>query len=64
MPVLDGFGFLKRLKAAGKCYDKTKVYMLTSSLRESDREQAMSYDCVVDYLEKPLTEEAINKIFK
>ena len=63
MPVMDGFEFLESFKEYSEYYSKTKVYMLTSSLRESDRARASAYSCVVDYLEKPLSEDMIKAIF-
>jgi CheY-like chemotaxis protein len=63
MPQLDGFGFLDRFRERVACFTSTKVYMLTSSVRESDREKAFTYSCVADYLEKPLTEEVVKKLF-
>lgn len=63
MPVMDGFEFLQAYKELGKCYDTTRVYMLTSSLRDSDREDALAYDCVKSYLEKPLTAQTAATIF-
>ena len=63
MPVMDGFDFLENFKNLSPCFNKSKVYMLTSSLRDSDRAKAAVYECVVDYLEKPLSEEVIKSIF-
>ena len=63
MPMMDGFEFLDAFKKNLSCYEHTRVYMLTSSLRDSDRAKAATYSCVIDYLEKPLTEEVIKKIF-
>ena len=63
MPVMDGLGFLEAFKEYPEYYPQAKVYILTSSLRESDKDKASSYACVADYLEKPLTAEMIEKIF-
>lgn len=63
MPVMDGFEFLENFREQSPCFSNSKVYMLTSSLRDSDRARAAMYECVVDYLEKPLSEEAIKSIF-
>jgi len=62
MPVMDGFEFLENLKEMGTCYNTTRVYMLTSSLRDSDREEALAFDCVKSYLEKPLTAQMVANI--
>jgi len=61
MPRMDGFGFLDNLEKTGLC-EHVKIVMLTSSIRKEERDKALSYKCVVDYFEKPLTEEIIQKI--
>ncbi|HLP21406.1 MAG TPA: response regulator [Chitinophagales bacterium] len=63
MPVMDGFEFLQELKQRTALYNTARIYVITSSLRETDRETALSFECVKGYLEKPLSEEMINKIF-
>lgn len=64
MPVMDGFEFLEHFKTMPEMYNGVKVYMLTSSLRESDKSTALTYGCVKGYLEKPLNIEVIMEIFK
>lgn len=54
MPTMDGFEFLNANKKYKLC-PKTPIVMLTSSARSCDRERAMQYESVVDFLEKPLT---------
>jgi CheY-like chemotaxis protein len=61
MPRMDGFGFLDSLVKSGLC-DHVKIVMLTSSVRKEERDKAFSYKWVVDYFEKPLTEEIIQKV--
>jgi CheY-like chemotaxis protein len=61
MPQMDGFNFLDRLKNMGSC-PNTKVVMLTSSSRREDKEKAFTYMNVLDYFEKPLTEEIVRKV--
>lgn len=63
MPRMSGFDFLNRMNKKGHC-SKSKVVLLTSSTRKEDREKALQYKNVVDYLEKPLTEEAAQKVIK
>ncbi|WP_114784058.1 response regulator [Botryobacter ruber] len=65
MPVLSGWDFLDALqpyedKLLGKC----SIYILTSSVDPAEIKRARDYKLVVDYLHKPLTEEAIEKIVK
>lgn len=64
MPMMNGFDFLDKLVEKG--WDQNKypvvVIMLTSSDQSSDRERAMSYPMVKDYLVKPLSQESAEKI--
>lgn len=58
MPRMDGFQFLdayERLPMDRRA--NAVVVMLTTSLNPIDIERARCFDCVSDYLEKPLTEE-------
>src|ERR1044072_6682330 len=61
MPRMDGFDFLETLAEMNVC-KQVKVVMLTSSTRTEDKTRAFSYKVVVDYIEKPLTEQIIQKI--
>ena len=61
MPRMDGFDFLDNITQTDVC-KKAKVVMLTSSCRSEDKAKAFTYNAVVDYLEKPLTEAMIKKI--
>lgn len=65
MPLMDGWQFLDRLKdEVGSANISSKVVILTSSIRESDRKKALSFDCISDYSNKPLENEDIARIFK
>lgn len=61
MPRVDGFDFLDLLTQSNRC-QHVKVVMLTSSIRPEDKGKAMAYNCVVDYFEKPLTDEIIKNV--
>ena len=61
MPRMDGFDFLEYLSKRGNC-KQTKVIMLTSSPRKEDKEKALGYANVLDYFEKPLTEQMVLKV--
>ena len=61
MPKMDGFGFLEHLSTLGLS-EKTKIVMLSGSSSKEDREKAFSYLNVLDFVEKPLTEESIRRI--
>ncbi len=62
MPVMDGYEFLDVKQKLGLCQD-TKVAMLTSSPRQSDKDKSRLYKEVIAYLEKPLTTEKIEFAF-
>jgi len=61
MPRMDGFDFLDYFNQMNVC-KRVKVVMLTSSTRSEDKARALSYTAVIDYIEKPLTEQVIQKI--
>jgi CheY-like chemotaxis protein len=65
MPEMDGFGFLERYaefheQKKGAC----KIIMLTSSSDSNDIEKARDNPYVVNYLNKPLTENLLFDAFK
>ena len=65
MPLMDGLEFLHHYKSNG--YDQklpTKISMLSSSDMVSDIQSASRYDFVVDYLVKPLTEDALKRLLQ
>jgi len=60
MPILDGFNFLDEFqKFAPELTKKIRVAMLTTSLNPLDIEKSKSYDCVVKFIHKPLTEQEL-----
>ncbi|WKN32434.1 response regulator [Porifericola rhodea] len=63
MPEMDGYEFLERYEH--KFWSKhkdTRVYMLSSSISEADKEKALSYDCIYEYITKPLSRTKLSKI--
>jgi CheY-like chemotaxis protein len=63
MPFMGGFNFLNQFIGLG--YHETlptKISMLSSSDVESDINKAMNYTCVIDYIVKPLSEQALQRI--
>jgi CheY-like chemotaxis protein len=63
MPLHDGFSFLDAFGTLpGKIREISKVIMLSSSLDDSDHERAGEYDYVIRFLQKPLTNEAIEDL--
>lgn len=55
MPYMNGWEFLNKLSPLTNS-DQVKVIMVTSSLSQSDRDKANTYDLVVDFMEKPLVD--------
>lgn len=62
MPVMDGFEFLDEFEKQQRCVGHSKIFVLTSSLRDEDRELALSKSTVSGYLPKPLTEEHLKTV--
>jgi CheY-like chemotaxis protein len=63
MPVIDGMQFLEIYKDYVKCVDHSKVVVLTSSKRESDKDNVMKSSIVFEYILKPLAERNIQQLF-
>lgn len=61
MPKMDGFEFLDHYESIDKGH-KTKVFMLTSSIRANDKLEAFKHKNVVGYYEKPLTSVMVNNM--
>lgn len=60
MPVMDGWEFLEEY--AGFCTQLPKnirIFVLTSSIDEKDKERVSGYSFVTGYLTKPLSKEII-----
>jgi CheY-like chemotaxis protein len=65
MPEMDGFEFLERYSNIFSLKNpNTKVYVLTSSIRNSELEKTKSYSCVVDCLTKPLSIEKLGELLE
>ena len=62
MPVMDGFQFLEAYQKLNKQGKETKIFVLSSSSREEDREKSLSCEGVEDFFDKPLTESHIRII--
>ena len=63
MPELDGWAVLDTLQKLHRSYSKNiSVYVVTVSVREVDKERAMEYSIVKEYISKPLYREKIMSI--
>jgi CheY-like chemotaxis protein len=61
MPVMDGWDFLNALQ--DRDYrDNAVIVMVSSSVDGSDKEKAIAYDQVMDYVEKPLSPRFIDRL--
>ena len=65
MPQMDGFEFVEHYEQQFKAaHPQTQLMMLTSSLREADKQQALSYPTVRNFLNKPLDDQKLQTIAK
>jgi CheY-like chemotaxis protein len=62
MPVMAGIEFLKEYQKQARCIEHTKVYILTSSLRDEDKMAIMKFSCVKGYFPKPLSADHVEAI--
>jgi len=62
MPIKSGFDFLKKyMEDYYMTHPNTRIYVLTSSLRPSDREKTLAFKCVSDYKSKSEIDKFIGK---
>ena len=65
MPVMDGWGFLKWFSEnKAKIKKKIPIFMVSSSIDWRDIEKAKSYEEVIDYVSKPLTDGSFYEIIE
>lgn len=61
MPIKTGWDFLDEFRKLPKPYpDKPNIYFLTSSDYRGDREKASSYPEILQFLDKPISDEVAN----
>lgn len=65
MPEIDGFSFLNNFKKLPQeVLDKCKIVVLTSSNSAKDREQAFSFNNVIQFITKPIKQSDIEDLKK
>lgn len=63
MPEMDGFQFVQAYEEEFlNKFPDTRVYFLTSSARQSDKEKALKFSSVKDFLLKPLSKKQLESI--
>ena len=63
MPLMDGFQFLEEYeKLSDKTKQKSKIFMLTSSINPQDLNRSKKSKYITKYLNKPLSGETMEKI--
>lgn len=63
LPLADGFQFLDEYH---RLYQgqKSEIYMVTTSVYDSDRERALSYPCVKGFFSKPIPDDFFLNLYK
>jgi CheY-like chemotaxis protein len=65
MPEMDGFEYLDELmKFPIEKFKDLRIYVLSSSLAERDKEKSLSYPIVTGFIEKTLTIEKLKGIIE
>jgi CheY-like chemotaxis protein len=64
MPVMDGWGFLDEFCKIPDIENKTRVYILSSSIFSGDIEKSREYTIVKDFISKPLTDLKFENLLK
>jgi CheY-like chemotaxis protein len=63
MPDFSGWEFLEKFeRLKGNLNKHVEVYVMTSSIRDSDRERSAKYNCVSSFISKPLTKQLLTSI--
>lgn len=61
MPIIDGWEFLREYEKLNFPLD-CKIVVLTASISQEDKERSKTYNNVVEFLSKPLSDEMLNAL--
>ena len=65
MPDFSGWEFLDRFeKLKDGLKKQIELYVMTSSVRDSDKERSSRYGCVSSFISKPLSKQTLTSIFQ
>ncbi len=65
MPEMSGLEFIEELINMGiDHFRNTKIYVITSSLDDRDREKSLAYPIVTDFIVKMISQEFMEEILK
>lgn len=65
MPFLDGWGFLAEFKKLkNEIANHVNIYMVSSSMRESDIKRASDFEELTGYVVKPVNKVQLSEIFE
>ncbi|WP_222983242.1 response regulator [Flagellimonas meishanensis] len=65
MPIKDGWGFLDDfVKIPHHNRERVTIYVVSSSINPSDRERAVQYEMVSNYIVKPVDERQLRKLLE
>lgn len=63
MPDFSGWEFLDKFEKLKSSLNKAvELYVMTSSVRESDKERSSRYGCVNSFISKPLSKQVLDTI--
>jgi len=63
MPLRDGFEFVEDFVTRFHNV-KTQIYIMSSSIRPSDKERINQYDIIKAYVEKPITADVLKPLIE
>ena len=63
MPVMDGWDFLDNyMKSYASIFRETKIVILSSSINPEDFKKADQYPAVINFINKPLTNQRVEEL--